>query len=241
MLLKYISCEQKKFLYQKWNTIVMICIIVFVPIMVLSLDSFAGEEGYLLCKSKLLQGFYLSQAGYVVLSALYFGQEYQKSTLRTSLLSTPNRFLFLLAKDCCILMWTIILLVMTTTFSIVILHIAFDVDLSIENLIDLLKTLLPAYGSILELVLLTSGIVVVTRSMIVSMAIMVSLILGLGNLLLQYGTVMRYLPVISMMNGFLVEDLPWYPATWEGLVVQGIWCVALLFAEVMLFQRRYVR
>ena len=70
---------------------------------------------------------------------------------------------------------------------------------------------------------------------------MVSLILGLGNLLLQYGTVMRYLPVISMMNGFLVEDLPWYPATWEGLVVQGIWCVALLFAEVMLFQRRYVR
>lgn len=214
---------------------------VFVPIMVMSLDSFAGEEGYLLYKSKLLQGFYLAQAGYVVLSALYFGQEYQKSTLRTSLLSTPDRLLFLFAKYGCILMWTIILLAVTTIFSIMILHISFDVKLTFENLIDMLKTLLTAYSSTFELVLLTSGIVVVTRSMIVSMAVMVSLILGLGNLLLHYGTVMRYLPVISTMNGFLVENLPWYLTTNDGLVVQGVWCIVLLLADVILFQKRYVR
>ena len=76
MLLYYYKCEQKKFLYQKWNIIVLFGILLLVPVMVLTLGSYAGETGKLLSKSKLIQGFYLGQAGYTVLTALYFGNEY---------------------------------------------------------------------------------------------------------------------------------------------------------------------
>ena len=71
---KYVKSEQRKFLYNKWILIVMTGLLVFIPVMVSSLNAFAGEEGYLLIKSKLMQSFYLGQVGYVVLSALYFGQ-----------------------------------------------------------------------------------------------------------------------------------------------------------------------
>ena len=94
MLFQYYKCEQKKFLYQKWNLVVLIGILVFVPVMALTIDSFTGGTEDMINKSKLIQGFYLGQAGYAVLTALYFGNEYQRSALRTSLLSTPKRELF---------------------------------------------------------------------------------------------------------------------------------------------------
>ena len=79
MLNRYYKCENRKFIFQKWNVIVMTGIVIFVPVMVMTLDSFFGETGEMLCKSKLIQSFYLGQVGYTVLSALFFGNEYQKS------------------------------------------------------------------------------------------------------------------------------------------------------------------
>ena len=238
---KYVKSEQRKFLYNKWILIVMTGLLVFIPVMVSSLNAFAGEEGYLLIKSKLMQSFYLGQVGYVVLSALYFGQEYLKSTLRTSLLGTPKRIRFLLSKVCCILIWIVILLAMTSLLSMVVLYFFFDFSLKAEQLIDCLKCLVPAYISTMELVLITAGMVILTRSPVVSIAMLTSLILGLGNLLLQYSTTMRFLPVISSMNGFLVEKIPQYLTIGNGLMVQGIWCVGLLGLAAVIFLRRYVR
>ena len=45
---KYVKSEQRKFLYNKWILIVMTGLLVFIPVMVSSLNAFAGEEGYLL-------------------------------------------------------------------------------------------------------------------------------------------------------------------------------------------------
>ena len=89
--------------------------------------------------------------------------------------------------------------------------------------------------------MITAGMVILTRSPVVSIAMLTSLILGLGNLLLQYSTTMRFLPVISSMNGFLVEKIPQYLTIGNGLMVQGIWCVGLLGLAAVIFQRRYVR
>lgn len=238
---RYMKSEQRKFLYNKWILFVMIGMLIFIPTMALSLDAFSQEEGYLLIKSKLMQSFYLGQVGYVVLSALYFGQEYLKSTLRTSLLATPKRILFFVSKVCCILIWTMLLLIVASVFSVVVLHSSLDVSLTAGHFADCVKWLVPAYISTMELVLITTGIVVLTRSSIVSIAIITSLILGLGNLVLQYSTAMRFLPVISLMNGFLIEKMPQYLTIENGLIVQGIWGVGLLGASAMLFQKRYVR
>ena len=238
MLLQYYKCEQKKFLYQKWNVIVMLGLLVFVPVMAITLDSYTGGTGVTLTKSKLIEGFYLGQAGYAVLTALYFGYEYQKSALRTSLLGTPKRGMFLTAKLLCILTWTVILLLANTIFSLAAIAMSSSENLGIGEALSLL---LPDYLSTLEIVIITSALVILTRSMIVSMAIMVSLVLGLGNLLLQYSSEMKYLPVLSTMNSFFVVRVPQYLAINEGTAVQALWGAALLMIAFLVFNRRYVR
>lgn len=238
MLFQYYKCEQKKFLYQKWNIVVLIGIFVFVPIMALTLDSYSGETGDLLSKSKLIQGFYLGQAGYAVLAALYFGNEYQKSALRTSLLSTPKREMFLISKLLCILTWSVILLFATTIVSIAAIKFSSSESL---NMSEALKLLLPVYLSTIEIVIITISTVVLTRSMIVSMAIMVSLILGLGNILIQYSPEMKYLPVISTMNAFFVIKIPQYLEIYAGIIVQALWGILLLMIAFFVFKKRYVR
>ena len=238
MLFQYYKCEQKKFLYQKWNLVVLIGILVFVPVMALTIDSFTGGTEDMINKSKLIQGFYLGQAGYAVLTALYFGNEYQGSTLRTSLLSTPKRELFLISKLLCILTWSVILLLANTVCSIAIMNISSSGCL---DACEALKLLLPVYLSTLEIVVITSGIVLLTRSMIVSMAIMVSLVLGLGNILLQYSAEMKYLPVLSTMNAFFIVKMPHYLEIGAGVAVQALWGILISLIAFLVFRKRYVR
>lgn len=238
MLNRYYKCENTKFIFQKWNVMVMTGIVIFVPVMVMTLDSFFGETGEMLCKSKLIQSFYLGQVGYTVLSALFFGNEYQKSALRTSLISTPDRRIFIITKLLCILTWTFIILTLTTIISIITISTVRD---DCPGTLEMVRILLPAYISTFEIVIITSCLVVIMRSAIVPMAIIVSLILGLGNILLQYSDKMKYLPVLSVMNGFLVENLPQYPDIETGIFIQAVWSIAAFVCAFILFRKRYVR
>ncbi len=238
---KYMLSELKKYLYHKWLLIVMFIIAILIPIMVISLDSFIGEKDIMLMKSRLLRGFNFSQVGYIVLTALYYGQEYQKSALRTSLLCSPNRILFQIVKICCNSLWTLLLLTITTIISILLLGVSSDASVSLENICELINSLIPAYCSTFELTLITGSIVIITKSTIASIAIMTSMILGLGNILLQYGKFMKYLPVNSVMNGFMIKETSMYLSINTGLIVQGIWCLSLLFIAGILFCRRCAR
>lgn len=233
----YLKSELLKFIYNRWLLLSIAGILIFVPAMVLSLDAFSGEVGELLYRSKIMQGFYLGQVGYCVLAALYFGQEYLRSTLRTGLLCIPKRNCFLLSKYCCALLCAIMLLLTVCLSSVLVLRITYGTMCSA----DTLTSLIPAFLSTLELTLLTATIVILTRSQIVSIAILISLVLGLGNLLLQYSSLMRYLPVLATMNGFLIAGSPAYLPVWEGVVVQGVWCVVFLLIATFLFRKRYVR
>ncbi|MCR4760133.1 MAG: ABC transporter permease [Oscillospiraceae bacterium] len=232
-----IKSECLKFVYNRWLLLCTTGILIFIPAMVLTLDSFAGEAGDLLYRSKMMQGFYLGQAGYCVLAALYFGQEYLRSTLRTALLCVPKRFRFLTAKLICVLIWTVILLFAVSLISVLTLHFAYGT----ESVAALIRCMIPAYLSTLELTLLTAAIVILTRSQIVSIAILISLILGFGSLLLQYSSMMRYLPVLASMNSFMIMETPTYLPVWQGIAVQGLWCAVLLLIAGVVFWKRYVR
>lgn len=238
--MREIKSEFLKLICNRWLLLCTAGILVFVPAMVLSLDSFAGESGEALSRSKMMQGFYLGQVGYAVLAALFFGQEYLRSTLRTGLLCVPKRIRFLAAKLCCILIWTVLLLLAVSLISVLTLHIAYGAD-SAGSAAGLFRCMVPAYLSTLELTLLTAAIVLLTRSQIVSIAILISLILGLGNLLLQYSSMMRYLPVLAAMNGFLIGESPAYLPVRQGLTVQAVWCAVLLLTAGIVFRKRYVR
>ena len=134
--------------------------------------------------------------------------------------------------------WVVIILVVSAILSFAAISIALPENLSAG---EALRYLLPAFLSTVELAAITCAVVILTRSMIVSMAVMVSLILGLGSILLQYCGQMKYIPVMSAMNVFFEVKLPIYPNVSTGLFIQAVWAIVLLSAAFFAFGRRYVR
>ena len=241
MLIRYLKSEQYKIICNLWFVIAAVATVIFIPVMAFTLGSYFGETGFLLIKSKLIQGFYLGQVGFVVLAGLYFGREYLRSSLRTSLLSSPVRHKLLISKFTTVLIWTFGIFLLSAVISVVALYFYSGDGYGISELKDITKMLAPCFISTVELVIITCATVLLSKSMIVSMAIPVALILGLGNLLLQYGRAFKFIPVVSAMNGFFVYDMPNYLELSKGLAVQGIWSIALLILGAIVFEKRCVK
>ena len=236
-----LKSESQKLLFHKWILITTIAMAIFVPLMVYSLGALGEETGIDLYTSKLLQSFYLGQVGVVVISALYFGQEFSNSTLRTSLTVSPNRILFLLSKFLCLIFWCIMTLLLSTVISFVVLQCVFYADLDMNNISIFMKSLIPAYISSIELCMITAGMIIVSKSMVVSLAIMLAMILGLGHLLMQYSSIMTFLPVLSTMNSFLLYHTKEYLSLWSGILCQWIWCIVLAIISNALLRIRSIR
>ena len=228
MFKNLLKSESQKLFFHKWILATTMAVVIFVPLLVYSLGALGEETGMGLYTSKLLQSFYLGQVGVVVISALYFGQEFLNSTLRTSLTMSPNRFLFLLSKFLCLIFWCMMTLFIATVISFIVLQWIFSADLDRTNIGILMKSLFPVYISSMELCIITAGIIVVSKSMVVSLAVMLSLMLGLGHLLMQYSSIMAFLPVLSTMNSFLLFHTKEYLSVWSGLMCQGMWCIVLV-------------
>lgn len=241
MFKNLLKSESQKLLFHKWIWITTIATVIFVPMMVYSLGALGDETGIDLYISKLLQSFYLGQVGAVVISALYFGQEFSNSTLRTSLTASPNRILFLLSKFLCLLFWCMMLLFLSTVVSFLVLQYALYADLDINNIGILLKSLFPAYLCSIELCMITAGIIIVSKSMVVSLALLLSMLLGFGHLLMQYSSIVTFLPVLCAMNSFLLFHTNEYLTLWSGILCQGVWCIVLAMTSNVLLRIRPVR
>lgn len=209
--------------------------------MVYSLGALGEEAGIDLYTSKLLQSFYLGQVGVVVISALYLGQEFSNSTLRTSLTASPNRILFFMSKGLCLTFWCIMMLLISTIISFIVLQCFFYADLDMNNIGVLIKALFPAYISSIELCIITVGMIIVSKSMVVSLAVMLSMLLGLGHLLMQYSSIMMFLPVLSAMNSFLLFHTNEYLSLRSGILCQGVWCIGLAIISNCLLRVRAVK
>ena len=220
MLWDCLKSEQLKFIYNRWVMIAAGFILIFIPVMVETLGNTLSLP--------LLEGFYLGQAGFAVLAALYFGHEYKRSALRTSILGIPGRIVLLASKYVIVIVWMAGLFLVDSVISVILTG-------------GVMLSLVPGFISTLELTAITCALVVITKSDIVSMAIPVALILGLGTLLLQYGRIMRYLPVVSTLQAFFASRVPSYLSVTEGLWVQGIWAVILVALSFLIFWRRAVR
>ncbi|TYQ18439.1 UNVERIFIED_CONTAM: hypothetical protein Cloal_0873 [Acetivibrio alkalicellulosi] len=120
-------------------------------------------------------------------------------------------------------------------------QIATGSDLNIDKIGILVKFLLPAYISIIELCFITVSVVIISRSIVASMAILVSMILGLGHLLMQYSSTIKFFPVLSTMNSFFIFRNERYLSLQEGILCQGIWCILLIIISYILFRFRSVR
>lgn len=86
--------EYLKFIYNKWLLLTVLATIILVPLFVIFLHETPSciTENYVL--TQILESFYLGQAGIIIITILFIGQEFNGSTLRSSLLANPTRWKF---------------------------------------------------------------------------------------------------------------------------------------------------
>ena len=228
-----LKSEFLKLIYNRWILLVSCVVPVFavVLIKVLNVDS-SGTDLYM---NKWLQSIYLTQDLFVVIAALFMGEENLRSTLRTGLTGTPARVKFLACKTGCLLVWITILLTITT------LACAVYVGTCCGFEIGMIKTIMPAYLSLLELTLMAAGLTVIIRSQTISMAIVVALLMGIGQMLMSLGPAMRFIPVQSVMNAFYTFGSPALLSIGTGLLCQGVWTAIVVLTAFVIFDVRAVR
>lgn len=237
----HLGSECLKYWYDRWTVTATCSTCLLIPILVATLENLTGAQGAGFARTQLLQGIYLGQAGLSVVSALYFGREFERSALRTSLLSTPRRLAFLACKGVCLLGSMALLLAVATAASALVLCLCHAVTLPDLLSEEVLLALAPACLSAIELCAIAASLAVICRSAVVPSAVMLSMVLGLGQLLLQFGSVFRFLPVICAMDAFLPTPSGLYPSLWDGLLLQGLWCTGLLTLAAMALRLRSVR
>ena len=237
MFFNCLKSEIRKFFCDRYLLAATVGLIIIMPFLASTLGSYFGESGSDLWVSKLIQGSYLGQVGSVVISAMFFGNEFKRSTLRTCFLCTPKRGLFLITKTVSLLLILSGVWIISEAASIACLLMSG----SLSVLPQMIAALIPAYVSMVELVLATVALTVITTSQLISMSVFVSLILGLNGLLLQFGRCMRYIPVTLSMNTFLIYPQDTYLPLSQGLLYQGLWSLVLTIAAFIVFTRRSVR
>lgn len=241
MTLNNMKSECLKFFYSKWLFLTFLLSIGLIPVLIsfvtlpenaISFDSLANQ---------LLQSFYMGQVGFVVLTSLYFGQEFLNHTIRTSLLALPNRFKFLFLKIISLLVLELVCLLVTTILSFIVISIRLDVSMTTETAFRLLKLLLPCYLATIQLSFITAALVLLSSSIVFSLSLVLPMILGLGQLLLQFTEHFKILPVLSTMNVFSRISSSIYPTVTTGLLLQSVWSIIFLISAYYFLYNKCIR
>ncbi|WP_010098036.1 ABC transporter membrane protein [Ornithinibacillus scapharcae] len=212
----------------------------FVPILYLLISDtskMVGEGILSLC----LQALYLGQLGIVVASAGYFGQEYAHSALRTTLLTQPARIKLLCTKFMNITIIVVITGVISSILSFIVLSFQHDIDWTSGHMLEVIGSVSLGLLSWTLLAWIVSTLSIMTKSMIIPIAIMLPLIVGLGEMLFIISKVAKFLPTLATMNLFYIPTVSIYLDKWLGLVVQFSWAVLLVAISAWLFLYRNVR
>ncbi|BDR58699.1 ABC transporter permease [Xylocopilactobacillus apicola] len=197
MFRNILQSESIKFITNPWCLIGM-----------LSAVAFAG----------LKNGMYLGQAGLVITSSVFIGQEYRNLELRTSLLTAPARLKLFGAK--LFLLTFVTWITGLTSFLIAREHFSLMILLSWTFI-----------------VWLSAFISMITRSQVVPLTILFSLILGFSQMLFSFFKIAKYLPDLATMNLFLVQPHKNMLNPTQGLLVQLVWVLVLSFLALIVQAR----
>ena len=229
--------EYLKIIYNKWLLLTVLVTLILIPLFVIFLHETPSNitEDYVL--TQILESFYLGQAGIIIITILFIGQEFNGSTLRSSLLANPIRWKFFFTKLIIILSITVLVWSLVTFCTIFVVYIYYGILIPILIYAYAIKITLVLIG----LVLICFSLVLITRSIVVPMGMSLSFLLGLGQMLLQFSDAFLYFPIISTMNSFfMTENQPYIPST-VGIAIQFLWGILLLSFSILLFRKRVVR
>ena len=228
MLGNQIKSEYLKMIYYKGLLATLVFSILFLLAMLLALNPSALMINGDFIVIQFLQSIYLAQTVFAVFSAVFWGREFLKSTLRTSLLSNPSRVKFFCIKVIVTLLSILCCFCIAIGVGIGLVSFYFKFQLSPEFVSLLLSKLIPAIIATIQISMITFCLTILMESMISSLTIVLSMLLGLGQLLLQYSSMMNVLPVLVTMNSFSIKEISIYPSVTKGLFLQSLWSIVFI-------------
>ena len=235
-----LKSEYLKFMMNPWHWLVIGALLLCVPALVIFLNSKPDQLTLQFVLEQLLQSLYLGQAGFVSLAVLFIGQEFRGSSLRTSFLTCPNRLKYTICKLAIVLYVEIVLLVAVLSLCILIAQGYYKINL-LSNIKIALTILFPACISILTFSLLSGIFVFIFRSFTLILGISLSLLLGLGQMLLHFSSLFRNIPLLASMNCFYIHPLSFYYPVWQGLGIQIVWLLIVFLLSTLILIGRNVR
>ena len=241
MLGNQIKSEYLKMIYDKGLLATLVFSILFLLAMLLSLNPSALMINGNFIVTQFLQSIYLAQTVFAVFSAVFWGREFLKSSLRTSLLSTPSRVKFFCIKVIVTLLSILCCFCIAIGVGIGLVSFYFKFQLSPEFVSLLLSKLIPSIIATIQISIITFCLTILMESIVSSLTIVLSMLLGLGQLLLQYSSRMNVLPVLATMNSFSINEISIYPSVIEGIFIQTVWIIVFIGLAYYYLHRKSVK
>lgn len=241
MLGNQIKSEYLKMIYDKGLLATLVFSILFLLAMLLALNPSALMINGNFIVTQFLQSIYLAQTVFAVFSAVFWGREFLKSSLRTSLLSTPSRVKFFCSKVIVNLLSILCCFCIAIGIGIGLVSIYFKFQLNLEFVRQLLLKLIPPMLATIQISMITVCLTIVMESIVSSLTIVLSMLLGLGQLLLQYSSRMNVLPVLATMNSFSINEISIYPSVIEGIFIQTVWIIVFIGLAYYYLHRKSVK
>ena len=241
MLRNQIKSEYLKIIYYKGLSVTLVFSILFLLAMLLALNPSPLMINGDFIVTQFLQSIYLAQTIFVVFSSVFWGREFLKSSLRTSLLSTPSRVKFFCIKVIVTLLSILCCFCIAIGVGIGLVSFYFKFQLSPEFVSLLLSKLIPPIIATIQVSMITFCLTILMESMVSSLTIVLSMILGLGQLLLQYSSRMNVLPVLATMNSFSINEISIYPSVIEGIFIQTVWIIVFIGLAYYYLHRKSVK
>ena len=241
MLRNQIKSEFFKMIYHKGLLLTLVFSILFLLTMLLALNPSASIINGDFILTQFLQSIYLVQTIFAVFSAFFWRREFLKSTLRTSLLANPNRLKFFCIKSVITLFSIICCFCIAIGIGIGLVSFYFKFQLNLEFVRQLLLKLIPPMLATIQISMITLCLTILMESMVSSLTIVLSMLLGLGQLLLQYSSRMNVLPVLATMNSFSINEISIYPNVTEGIFIQTIWMIVFIGLAYYHLHRKSVK
>lgn len=228
MLGNQIKSEYLKIIYYKGLLVTLVFSILFLLAMLMVLNPSPLMINGDFIVTQFLQSIYLAQTFFAVFSAVFWGREFLKSSLRTSFLSNPSRLQFFYIKTIVTLLSILCYYFIAIGLGLGLVSFYFKFQLSPEFLSTLFSKLIPPIIATIQISTITFCLTILMESMVSSLTIVLSMILGLGQLLLQYSSMINVLPVLVTMNSFSIKEISIYSSVTEGLFLQSLWTIVFI-------------
>ena len=241
MLGNQIKSEYLKMIYYKGLSVTLVFSILFLLAMLLALNPSASIINGDFIVTQFLQSIYLVQTIFAVFSAVFWGREFVKSSLRTSLLANPSRLKFFCIKAIVTLFCILCCFCIAIGIGIGLVSFYFKIQLNLEFIRQLLLQVIPPMLATIQISMITLCLTILMESIVSSLTIVLPMLLGLGQLLLQYSSRMNVLPVLATINSFSINEISIYPNVTKGIFIQSLWTIVFIGLAYYHLHRKSVK